>query len=215
MAWWRGGQDKGAASLREACLLLLFRRFEIVIILPGALVLMDEPSLTLLQKIAGGVQVLVLSEDPVPTLVPGSVEKSSQHPLSTDRPPFTELPGEAIRVGPIVGYRASGITTVSGKPLKLFKTQSRILWRILVVPHNCRGIADLIAVMPNPHFAKAPHTLWVHIYRLRSKLAALGGEGMLISGTGSYWLQWHPVAVGHGLAGAIGLAEDTLHVGLK
>lgn len=109
-------------------------------------------------------------------------------------PVFDLRPNPAIAVGPAMAYRSSGMITCGGKSLNLPVTQSRSLWRLLDAPQIRCNSAELIQTMRNPGLEKAPHTLRIHIHRLRNKLAALGGAGILIFGGGSYRLDWPLIA---------------------
>lgn len=194
-------QDQQAGSLAEACRLLLTREFNMVVVLPGALRPMDEVSVAILRNMAQGAPVLVLSDNTLSPIQPGtSIDQASKaveppnKTFAADHSVFGPVPSNTVAVGPIIGYRASGMIAVGGKPLKLSVTQDRILWRLLEAPQNRCTLTDLIETMPNPGFSNARNTLRVHIHRLRSRLEAHGASRILASGSGSYWLHW-PLAV--------------------
>lgn len=185
-------RDVKVDSVVEACRQLLVQQFDMVIVLPGAVTTQDQVSLATLRDLANGSPVLVVSETGA---LPSSATLSEElrRELPRPDPPSNALEGnQAVTVGPVVGYHASGAITVNGTPVKLSSTQSRILWRLLDAPqHRCQA-TELVDAMPNPAFEHAQETLRVHISRLRQKLAAAGADGILVTGRGSYWLHWPP-----------------------
>lgn len=192
-------QDYQASSLAEACLLLVEHKFHMVFLLPGGLISNDEVSLSILLRLADGASVLVFGETGVPSAP--LVIRADGTPAALELPTckmagrhtdFSAVPRHFIVVGPVTGYRASRLIAVGHKPLKLSLTQAGILWLLLEAPQNRCTLAQLIEAMPNPGLNKAHNTLRVHIHRLRSRLNAQGASGILVSGSGSYWLQWPP-----------------------
>lgn len=185
-------RDVKVGSVVEAFRQLLIQHFDIIIVMPGVIAANDDESLGVLRDLANRSPVLVLSETT-------SLMANTAHFSEPERylPTADQLNNdlawhEAVSVGPLMGYRTSGMITMNGEPLKLSITQSRILWRLLDAPqHQCKAV-DLVAAMDNPGFKHAMETLRVHITRLRQRLAAAGGGGMLVTGRGIYWLHWPP-----------------------
>ena len=186
----RRRRDIRVNSLTDAYLQLLTQRFDLILILPDVVGANQDQVLARLRDLASGAPVLVLSE----TAALGASDVRSKDlmqelagpgPVSGDltRPP-------TVSVGPIVGYRASGMITANGDTVNLSPSLSRILWRLLEAPqHHCKT-SDLVDAMANPELPSAKDTLRVHMSRLRSKLAAFGCDEVLVTGRGFYWLQW-------------------------
>ncbi len=183
-----------AVSFLDACRLLLTYRCDVVIVMPGALKDDNETALAMLRIAADGAAVLVLSDGgQAPTGCADQTVMTTPVPqgrIPGGRQTSVHNPSNVVSVGPIIGYRGSGMIAVDGKLLKLSVTHARILWRLLDAPQNRCTSRELIDTMCNPDFGNAPRTLRVHIHRLRAKLAAHGAGGMLVNGSGGYWLHW-------------------------
>ena len=188
----RKRRDVKVDSVIEACRQLLIQQFDMVIVLPGGVAAQDDVSLATLRDLANGAPVLVLSEADaaLPRAAPSEeLAREMASPEQSINDPDLQ---QTVTVGPLVGYRASGMIAVNGEPLKLSLTQSRILWRLLDAPqHQCKA-TELVGAMAHPGFEQALNTLRVHLTRLRQKLAAAGGDGMLVTGRAAYWLHWPP-----------------------
>lgn len=179
-------------SVIGACRQLLIQQFDMVIVLPGGVSPENEESLATLRDLANGAPVLVLSEAGTALPAMATSEELARELAISEQPSNDTERHHAVTVGPLVGHRSSGMITVNDEPLKLSLTQSRILWRLLDAPqYQCKA-TELVGAMANPGFKQALETLRVHITRLRQKLAAAGGNGMLVTGRGTYWLHWPP-----------------------
>lgn len=188
----RRRRDVKVDSVIGACRQLLIQQFDMVIVLPGGVSPEDEESLATLRDLANGAPVLVLSEAGTALPAMATSEELARELAISEQPSNDPERHHAVTVGPLVGHRSSGMITVNDEPLKLSLTQSRILWRLLDAPqYQCKA-TELVGAMPNPGFKQALETLRVHITRLRQKLAAAGGDGMLVTGRGTYWLHWPP-----------------------
>jgi DNA-binding response OmpR family regulator len=186
----RKRRDVRVNSLTDAYIQLLTQRFDLVLILQDVSEANEELVLARLRDLASGAPVLVLSDRALSDAsVAGS--KESQREISDSKTGVENLVRpQTVAVGPIVGYRASGMIMVNDEPLKLSPSLSRILWRLLEAPQNHCKMSELVDAMTNPEFPSAKDTLRVHICRLRSKLAAAGCGGVLVAGRGVYWLRW-------------------------
>lgn len=177
-------------SLTDAYRQLLTQTFDLVLVLQDVPESNQDLVLTRLRDLASGAPVLVLSDTAAPDAsVAGS--KESKREMSALKQGVEDLMRpQTVAVGPIIGYRASGMIMVNDEPLKLSPSLSRILWRLLEAPQNHCKVSELVDGMTNPEFPSAKDTLRVHISRLRSKLAAAGCGGVLVAGRGVYWLRW-------------------------
>ena len=183
-------RDIRVNSLTDAYLQLLTQKFDMILVLQDVADANQEKVLARLRDLASGAPVLVLSEAAALGASEGG-SKGLLHELAGPGQGNSDLTRpQTVAVGPIIGYRASGMITANGEPLKLSPSLSRILWRLLEAPQNHCKTSELVDAMTNPEFPSAKDTLRVHISRLRSKLAAADCDGILVAGRGVYWLRW-------------------------
>lgn len=176
----------------DACRLLMRQKYDMIIVLPGAVSTDNKESITLLTDLANGSPVLIVSHAETPMTVNPQAEDLEQEVPGLDDSSIGRCQYPTVVMGPINGDSDSGVITAHGKLLKVSRTQSRIMWRLLASPDNKCTAAELVREMPNPDSDGALKTLRVLIYRIRKNLAEVGLGGMLHTVEGGYYLRLPP-----------------------